>query len=159
MKPTTEWNWLDEIDDGLDNVTVTGGGYSLTSNDTITLGNPGAVTGGITINSGAGGFYPNTITSPYTIGTSITQNPWAKTTSVDGKLNLDGKDADLVINGRSLTDTLSKLEERLYILNITEKLESEWSELKELGDRYRELEAHITAKMKTYEALKRYDEN
>lgn len=74
-----------------------------------------------------------------------------------GKLNLNGDNADLVINGRSLTDTLARLEERLNILTVNEKLESEWLELKALGDQYREMEAAITAKMKTYEALKRYD--
>ena len=40
--------------------------------------------------------------------------------------------------------------------DVNEKLEEEWAELKELGDRYRELEEHIKAKMKTYEALKKY---
>ena len=135
--------------------------------DTITVSNPGAVTGGVVLNPGAGmGWaYPNTITgsnTTYTIsgGTGITQNPWSTESTMNaGKLNLNGDNADLVINGRSLTDTLSRLEERLNILNVNERLEAEWEELRELGNQYRKLEEHIKSKIRTYEALKRYDEN
>ena len=134
--------------------------------DTITVSNPGAVTGGVTLNSGMGSYYPNTIAAaggPYVFsnGTaSITANPWSTESTMNtGKLNLNGDNADLVINGRSLTDTLSRLEERLNILRVNERLEAEWEELRELGDQYRKLEEHIKSKMRTYEALKRYDEN
>ena len=164
--PSVEWNWLDELDEQTDTITVNGGGYSVASNDTITVSNPGAVSGGITLTPGAGGYYQNTVigtAGPYVFsnGTaSITQNPWStQSTMAAGKMSLVGEDADLVINGRSLNDTLSRLEERLNILNVNERLEAEWEELRELGNQYRKLEEHIKAKMRTYEALKRYDEN
>lgn len=140
------------------NITVPNGGYATESNTTVTLSGTGA---GVALNSGAGFNYPNSITGGVTYNngtTSITQNPWAtQSTLTSGKMTLLGDDADLVINGKSLTETLTKLEERLNILNVNEKLESEWAELKELGDKYREMEKYINAKMKTYEALKKYN--
>ena len=89
-------------------------------------------------------------TSPiYTTGTGIA-SPWLSTSTIAGtnstKINLDGKDADIVINGHSLTDTLRALEERLNILVPNTELEAEWAELKKLGDAYRKLEADLTEK-------------
>ena len=92
----------------------------------------------------------------YTSGTG-TQPTWTNNGSYAsaGKMNLIGDDADLVINGKSLTDTLQALEERLNILVPNPKLESEWDELKELGDRYRKLEKELKEKSKMWEALKK----
>ena len=81
----------------------------------------------------------------YTTGTGIA-SPWMSTNATSTKINLDGKDADIVINGHSLTDTLQALEERLNILVPNTKLEAEWAELKKLGDAYRALEADLTEK-------------
>jgi hypothetical protein len=69
------------------------------------------------------------------------------------KINLDGKDADIVINGHSLTDTLRALEERLNILVPNTELETEWAELKRLGDRYRKLEQDLIEKTNMWKAL------
>ena len=71
------------------------------------------------------------------------------------KINLDGADADIVINGHSLTDTLQALEERLNILVPNPKLEAEWAELKQLGDAYRKLEADLTEKASMWKVLKK----
>jgi hypothetical protein len=43
---------------------------------------------------------------------------------------------------------------RLAILTPDPRLEEEWEELRVLGDRYRELEKEINAKMKTFDILK-----
>ena len=64
---------------------------------------------------------------------------------------------DVKIGDWSLKDFARKMEERLAILYPNPKLENEWEELKELGDRYRQLEADIKAKMKTWDVLKRED--
>jgi hypothetical protein len=86
--------------------------------------------------------------------TSITVNPnWHNGTS--SKIRLDGPGADIEINGESLVDMLRNIEQRLNILKPNEKLESEWEELRALGNAYRELEAKIQAKMKTWEAISR----
>jgi hypothetical protein len=89
----------------------------------------------------------------YTTGTGG-GNPWATNTTIKGgQLELEGKDADVIIDGKSLLGTLRALEERLNILVPNPELEKEWAELKQLGNEYRKLEKEITAKMKTWELL------
>ena len=78
-------------------------------------------------------------------------------TVMAGKLDLNGDDADININGVSLTKTLSVLEERLNILVPKPELEKEWNELKELGDRYRKLSAEFEEKSRMWQALKKIE--
>ena len=96
----------------------------------------------------------------YTTGTGIA-SPWMSTSTVAGtnstKLTLDGADADIVINGHSLTDTLRALEQRLNILVPNTELEKEWAELKQLGDKYRKLEQDLKEKASMWAALKAED--
>ena len=49
---------------------------------------------------------------------------------------------------------LKAIQERVNILTVNTKLESEWEELKALGDQYRALEQHILAKQATWDKLK-----
>ena len=49
---------------------------------------------------------------------------------------------------------MTRVEQRLAILTPDTRLEEEWSELKALGDRYRELEKEIHDRMKTFDILK-----
>ena len=67
----------------------------------------------------------------------------------------EGDDADIEINGRSVMGILDSIEQRLGLLKCREDLEQEWSELKELGDRYRALQKQIEEKSKMWEALKK----
>ena len=76
---------------------------------------------------------------------------WAPT---NGKINLDGEDADIEINGRSLMQILDGLEQRLSLLKCREDLESDWSELKALGDQYRAMVKLIEQKSKMWNTLK-----
>lgn len=159
---------IEELDDS-DGATVTlsngSGTYSLGGTLTNsayaypnTVINGGAVTGALsstypypytggqsTVTIGAG--------SPYTItsGTGIS-NPWA--TSAAPKIRLDGEGADIEVNGLSLMDMIGKIEERLNILHPNEKLETEWEELRALGEQYRKLEQHIKDKQATWDKLK-----
>jgi hypothetical protein len=48
---------------------------------------------------------------------------------------------------------LRNIEQRLNILKPNKKLESEWAELRELGNQYRTLEAQIQTKMKIWNAI------
>jgi hypothetical protein len=107
----------------------------------------------------------------YTLGSNVSITgigvPWTTTSgtsdtitldhlwnnSASSKIQLDGPDADIEINGESLRDMLRTIEQRLNILKPNPELESEWAELKTLGDAYRKLEADIKAKMKTWEAI------
>ena len=69
-------------------------------------------------------------------------------------MELHGKDADIKVNGRSLMDAITALEERLNILVPNPELEAEWDELKELGQRYRELEKKCKEKAEVWKKLK-----
>jgi len=69
-------------------------------------------------------------------------------------LTLVGNDADVIVNGKSLKDTLLALEQRLNILVTNPELEKEWNELKKLGERYRCLEQDIKQKQEVWNRLK-----
>ena len=108
------------------------------------------------MNANAATNWNNTITatsSPYIVtnntlyGSSI--NP---TLRVAGDAEFEG---DIKIKGVNLTTRLDKIEERLGILHPNEKLEDQWAELKELGERYRELEKEIIEKEAMWNILKK----
>ena len=94
---------------------------------------------------------PWTSTATYT-ATAGTTTPWA--TSKSGKLYLDDQDADIIINGKSLGAVIAKIEERLNILVPNPELETEWAELKQLGDKYRALETKLTEQVEVWRRLK-----
>ena len=77
------------------------------------------------------------------------------------KLSKDGiemdKGCDIIIGNIKLSETLASIESRLAILRINHSLESEWEELKVLGDAYRALEKEIQEKLEVWEKLKHVD--
>ena len=76
----------------------------------------------------------------------------------DAKLHVKGDaefEGDVKIKGKSIAETLDKIEQRLGILHTNEKLEAKWEELKALGDKYRELEKDILEKEKIWDTLKK----
>lgn len=107
----------------------------------------------------------NTGTGAYTITPGAVLNTGYTITSTDlspslaleqsGRLELSGKAADIVINGVSLTDTLKAINERLNILTANQKLETEWDQLRELGEQYRRLEAELLEKQRMWEIMKK----
>ena len=114
-------------------------------------------TGSISV-SGAGSagqfMYSNGTTTTWADDTITIANinPGSGTLSVKGNAEFDG---DIKLKGKSLNDTLSKIEERLAILHPNERLEEKWVKLKELRKQYQELEADILEKEKIMEILKR----
>ena len=72
--------------------------------------------------------------------------------TVKGDAAIDG---DIKLKGKSLSETLDKIEERLAILHPNETLEAKWEELKKLGDMYRNLEKDIIEKEKIWNTLKK----
>ena len=97
-------------------------------------------TGNVTISGvGTGLNY----TSPYTF-TSASPN-WSirDDNNVSSTIDLKGENADIKINGVSLMDTLKTIQDRLNILRPNPELETEWDQLRELGDQYRELEKKV----------------
>jgi len=119
------------------------GNINGTSRNTISLtGSP------FTFSNTAGHVWTTTGTgsSPYTI------NPY--TMNQSGKVHITGENADLVIGEKSMRDWMERVEERLNILTPNTKLETEWEELRELGEQYRRLEQHIKDKQATWDRLK-----
>jgi hypothetical protein len=122
-----------------------GYGFTTSANDTITLS---SLNYNNTVN-GAGAFGPFTIGS----GVNTSTQPWYSNTT-SSKIQLDGADADIEINGISLLKTMQEIQSRLNLLQPNTALESEWEELFELGKKYRELEQQIKDKQATWDRLK-----
>ena len=114
------------------------------------------------------GLSPNVYTtnSPYqnltTTGTSINPNIFHATgteynmkVGQSGQIDIQGKDADIWINGKSMTKWMEQVEQRLNILSPNPELEKEWDDLRRLGERYRKLEKKCQEKAKMWEALKK----
>jgi len=86
-----------------------------------------------TVTTGTG-----TGTGPYTIRTD--PNIKGASLLVSGDAEFEG---DVKIKGKSLTELIDNIEQRLAILHPNEKLEAKWEKLKKLGDEYREMEKDI----------------
>ena len=100
----------------------------------------------------------------YTTGTTNTTSPWiatgtninpAMTVSQSGSIDIQGQNADIKINGKSMKTWMEAVEERLNILTPNPKLEADWDELQELGERYRALERKCKEKAQMWAALKK----
>lgn len=122
---------------------------SMLSNTVI--GSPYTVTTGLNPNAYSGGFTAGTGWT----GAGTNTTPWMTQGSVSApKIQLNGEGADIEVNGWSLVSAVKQIEERLAIMQPNPKLESEWEELKQLGDQYRKLEQHILDKQATWDKLK-----
>jgi len=67
------------------------------------------------------------------------------TLDVKGDANFEG---DITIKGKSILDSLEKIEEKLAILRPNEQLEEKWERLRELRKEYIDLERDILEKEK-----------
>jgi hypothetical protein len=120
-------------------------------NDTITIDMDSINT---TWLSGASGSNAYT----YTTGTNYAWNTTSTTTSIENTLQVKGDsefDGDITVRGRSLTDFMDSVEQRLNILRPNPALEAEWDQLRELGEQYRELEQQLTEKAQMWAVLQR----
>jgi len=124
-----------------------------------------------TINTGAGiggssgvdtitldsSLYGSSITSASTISWNQDYSNWT-TTSNPVNISTDGismpKGTDIKIGDLSLADAISKIEERLGILHPNPELEERWDELKQLRNKYLELEKELLEKEKMWKILK-----
>lgn len=106
------------------------------------------------------GIYTTNNTSPYNYNYSgidtISISDYAYTNNnslhVNGDANFEG---DVKIKGKSLVDSLEKIEEKLAILRPNEELEAKWDQLRELRKQYMELEKEIIEKEKVWDILKK----
>lgn len=107
---------------------------------------------------GGSAAWPNTIYTTTTTGTGgYNWNIGAAPTTISagGQMELRGERADIKINDLSLCDWMKTVEQRLNILRPNPKLEAEWDELRELGERYRELEKQCQEKSEMWKQLKK----
>ena len=83
---------------------------------------------------------------------TISSDPIHNTLAVKGDANFEG---DVTIKGKSIADSLERIEERLAILRPNEELEAKWENLRGLRKAYMELEAEIKEKEKVWGILKK----
>jgi hypothetical protein len=89
--------------------------------------------------------------SPYYVNSAIGT---PMTVGKSGQLDLKGEDADITINGKSMSAWMAQVEQRLNILTPNPELEKEWDDLRRLGERYRRLEKKCKEKAETWNKLK-----
>lgn len=143
-------------------------GITIDVADSVTLGG-GSITD-LTWNSSYGAIppnnystisiSPNTWSNGWTTSGTGTSGQWildgtALTAPVSAKIQLNGEDADIVVGEKSLMQILDGIEQRLGLLQCREDLESEWEELRALGDQYRATVKAIEEKTKMWNALKK----
>ena len=80
-------------------------------------------------------------------GTTAVSPTWTASNSASltakGKLKVEGEEADIYINGKSLSDWMSVVERRLAILQPKPELQEKYEALQHLYDQYKTLEALI----------------
>jgi hypothetical protein len=84
-------------------------------------------------------------------------NNTAATLQQSGTLELNGKNADLKINGVSLSKTLESIQEMLGVMKMDSALEREFEELKEAGVQYRRLRDKFQEQKEVWDTLKQQD--
>ena len=100
---------------------------------------------------------PSSVTYDYSnitwaTGSSISQDINSNTLEVKGDANFNG---DIKVKGKSIVDSLERIEERLAILRPNEELEEKWENLRGLRQAYMELEAEIKEKELIWATLKK----
>ena len=89
-------------------------------------------------------------TSPYWTNTLNANG--SGTVQIKGTADIDG---DIVLKGKSLAETLEKINERLNILVPNTRLEAEWEQLAALRQQYVELERELQEKQRVFDILKK----
>lgn len=129
---------------------TTSGDFSDMIGDvTLDLSTPYATT-----NTGYGSYiYTTTGTDTITLSDWSNVNPYyGQALDVKGDANFEG---DVKIKGKSLIESLEKIEEKLAILRPNEELEEKWEELRNLRKQYMELEKEIIEKEEVWKILKK----
>ena len=139
-------DWITDLYGTADTVTISGSTMNMNTSPYIN-----------NINTVGVATSPGYILTTGTSGTNwadvvISSNPAYNSLEVKGDANFDG---DVKIKGKSLSETLDRLEERLAILRPNESLEEKWEQLKDLRRQYREMEKDILEKEKIWEILKK----
>ena len=76
---------------------------------------------------------------------------------IDGKMRITGDEADIEINGISLKQTLEDIQQRMAILQPNPELEKEFKELREIRQKYIQLERNLLEKKEMWDTLNKDD--
>jgi len=140
----SDWSWKADPIDPFTTYSISSGGTSHPSYGAM----PNVSIGGMS----ATGI---NVTSP--VWTTTTNNTGGYTfanTQPSNTVHIRGKDADLLIDDKSLKIWMERVEERLNILTPNPELEAEWDQLRKLGARYRKLEKRCQEKADVWNKLK-----
>jgi hypothetical protein len=121
---------------------------ATTANITLT---PSYTTGSVTVplwNGSGTSIYTTSGASNYTLSDITT----AASYNIRG---LKITDDDIEFNGKSLIKMLETMSERLAILEPNPKLEEEFAQLREVREKYHELEKALIEKKKMWDILKK----
>lgn len=101
--------------------------------------------------------------SPYMLPTLTptedvaTSNIFSMSHDIDGKMRITGDEADIEINGVSLKQTLEDIQQRMAILQPNPELEKEFKELREIRQKYMQLERNLLEKKEMWDTLNKED--
>jgi len=145
-----------------DTTTIDVSGYGAIPSYTLTTGaGVGGSSGIDTItldpliySSGTSITVPSTITWDQNYSTTATWGNTDATVKIDTNGVNIKEGGDIKIGGKSLSEAIDKIEERLGILNPNPELEDRWDQLKELRKQYIELEKDLLEKEKLMKILK-----
>lgn len=84
-------------------------------------------------------------------------NIFSMSHDIDGKMRISGDDADIEINGISLKQTLEDIQQRMAILQPNPELEKEFKELREIRQKYMQLERNLLEKKEMWDTLNKDD--
>jgi len=93
---------------------------------------------GVTIGGGGAGSSPITITGA---GSGATWTNATSTTTAKGQLKLEGNDADIFVQGKSMKAWMESIEKRLSILEPNPELQEKYAALQAAYDHYKTLES------------------
>ena len=140
----SDWSWKADPFDPFPTYSISSGGTSHPSYGAM----PNVHIGGMS----ATGI--NISTPVWTTTTNNTGGYTLANTQPSNTVHIQGEDADLLINNKSLKNWMERVEERLNILTPNPELEKEWNDLRRLGERYRKLEKKCREKADMWKRLK-----
>lgn len=137
---------IDLSDIALDPIMINDMAYTVTTPSSTWLNGATGASGVYTVtgSNGSSANWGDTIT--------ISNDIKGGSLQVKGDAEFEG---DVTIKGKSIVDSLERIEERLAILRPNEELEAKWENLRELRKAYMELEADIKEKEQIWGILKR----
>ena len=126
--------------------------YTIDTMDSITIGN-------LDWNSLGNGTVLTAGTDTLSWDSNYSNYSYSAPADARVNINKDGIDikegGDIKIGGKSLTESIAAIEDRLAILKPNPELEDRWDQLKDLRRQYETLEKDILEKEKIMEILKR----